>query len=63
MELAHGAHRFELECWRHSTTWTKNTTAPDALALVWDFVDQAHAAQSGTVTVPIQAALGTPARA
>ncbi|MCD9880431.1 endonuclease domain-containing protein [Streptomyces guryensis] len=63
MELAHGAHRFEPECRPHSTTWTKDVTVPDALALVRDFVDQALAAQPGTVTVPAQAALGTQTRA
>lgn len=39
MELAHGAHRFELECWQHSTTWTKDVTVPDTLAFVRDVVD------------------------
>ncbi|MGW9400631.1 endonuclease domain-containing protein [Streptomyces sp. NPDC055642] len=63
MELAHGAHRFELECWQHSTTWTRDVTVPDTLALVRDFVDQALAARPGTVTVPAQAALGRQTRA
>ncbi|MDX2631808.1 endonuclease domain-containing protein [Streptomyces scabiei] len=62
MDLAHGAHRFELECWPHSTTWTKGVTVPDTLALVRDFVDQALAAQPDAVSVPAQAVLGTTAR-
>jgi hypothetical protein len=63
VELAHGAYHFELECWPHTTTWTRDVTVPDALALVRDFVDRALAARPGTVTVPAQAALGTQTRA
>lgn len=63
MELAHGAHRFELECWQHSATWARDVMVPDTLALVRDFVDQALAKRPRTVTVPAQAALGTQTRA
>lgn len=52
MELAHGAHRFELECWWHSETWTKDVTVPETAALVQDFVDQALAAAQPDVVVP-----------
>ncbi|MFF0163888.1 hypothetical protein ACFYRY_41310 [Streptomyces sp. NPDC005263] len=54
MELAHGAHRFELECCQHNTTWTKDVTVPYALALLRAFVDQALAAHPGTVAVSVQ---------
>ncbi|MET8810110.1 hypothetical protein ACWDZ8_40700 [Streptomyces sp. NPDC003233] len=46
MELAHGAHRFELEC------WTKDVTVPETAALVQDFVDQALAAAQPDAVVP-----------
>ncbi|MFF5139998.1 endonuclease domain-containing protein [Streptomyces sp. NPDC013157] len=52
MELAHGAHRFDLECWRHSHMWTKNVTVPETAALVRDFVDQALAAARPNAVVP-----------
>ncbi|GHA71143.1 hypothetical protein GCM10010372_82730 [Streptomyces tauricus] len=41
VELAHGAHLFELKCLWHSQTWTKDVPVPDTFALVRDFVDQA----------------------
>lgn len=52
MELAHGAHRFDVECWRHSHTWTKNVTVPETAVLVRDFVDQALAAAQPDAVVP-----------
>ncbi|WP_030619348.1 hypothetical protein [Streptomyces fulvoviolaceus] len=53
MKLAHGAHRFELECWwGHSETWTKNVTVPETAALVRDFVGQALAAAQPDAVVP-----------
>jgi hypothetical protein len=52
VELAHGAHHFELECWRHSQTWTKDVTVPETVALVRGFVDQALAASQPVVLVP-----------
>ncbi|MFJ1610408.1 endonuclease domain-containing protein [Streptomyces sp. NPDC088253] len=52
LELAHGMHRFDLECWRHSETWTKNVPVPETAALVRDFVDQALAAAQPDTVVP-----------
>ncbi|MFD5378322.1 endonuclease domain-containing protein [Streptomyces griseoincarnatus] len=52
VELAHGAHRFELDCWWHSQKWTKDVTVPEALAVVRDFVDQALAAAQPDAVVP-----------
>ncbi|MDQ0577883.1 endonuclease domain-containing protein [Streptomyces rishiriensis] len=52
VKLAHGAHRFELECWWHSETWTKDVTVPETAALVRGFADQALAAPQPDVVVP-----------
>ncbi|KFG10875.1 endonuclease domain-containing protein [Streptomyces scabiei] len=52
VELAHGTHRFELECWWHSETWTKDVAVPETVALVRDFVDQALAAAQPDTVVP-----------
>ncbi|MFC8095376.1 hypothetical protein [Streptomyces sp. NPDC057301] len=52
MELAHGTHNFELECWWHSQKWTKHVTVPETVALVRDFVDQALAAAQQDAVVP-----------
>ncbi|MFD0007133.1 endonuclease domain-containing protein [Streptomyces sp. NPDC127178] len=52
VELAHGAHHFELECWRHSATWTKNVMVPETAALVRNFVDHALAAAQPDVALP-----------
>ncbi|MDX3781427.1 endonuclease domain-containing protein [Streptomyces europaeiscabiei] len=60
VELAHGAHHFELECWSHSQTWTKDVTVPETVALVRDFVDHAlTAAQPGAVVPAARAASDT----
>ncbi|WP_329266899.1 KUP/HAK/KT family potassium transporter [Streptomyces sp. NBC_01451] len=60
MELAHGAHCFELECWWHGETWTKDVTVPETVALVRDFVDQAlTGAQPGAAVLAARAASDT----
>ncbi|MFG2790005.1 hypothetical protein [Streptomyces sp. NPDC048419] len=52
MQLAHGAHRFELECRWHSERWTKNAAVSETSALVWDSVDLALAAAQLASEVP-----------
>jgi hypothetical protein len=51
VELAHGAHRFELECWWHSETWTMDVTVPETVALVRDLVERRLAAPQPDVVV------------
>ncbi|MFF4180986.1 endonuclease domain-containing protein [Streptomyces sp. NPDC001750] len=52
VELVHGTYRFELSCWWHEDTWTKDITVAEASALVRDFVDQALAAAQPDGRVP-----------
>lgn len=52
VELAHGAHRFELSRWWHSETWTRDVTVPETLALVRGFVDHALASAQPDVGAP-----------
>ncbi|MEU1489353.1 hypothetical protein ABZ456_03690 [Streptomyces sp. NPDC005776] len=52
MELAHGAYRFELSCWWHKETWTKDVTVAETAMLVREFVDQALAAAQAGAVVP-----------
>ncbi|MFD5079551.1 endonuclease domain-containing protein [Streptomyces sp. NPDC058371] len=52
VELAHGAQRFELECWRHGARWPKDVTVPETASLVQDFVDQALAIAQPDAVVP-----------
>ncbi|MFF3710339.1 endonuclease domain-containing protein [Streptomyces phaeochromogenes] len=52
VELAHGAHHFELKCWQHGETWTKDITVPETVALVRSFVDHALAASQPDVVGP-----------
>jgi hypothetical protein len=63
VELAHGAHRFEMECWPQPRRGRGTSRCPTPWRSYGDFVDQALAARPGTVTVPAQAALGTQTRA
>ncbi|MET7571263.1 endonuclease domain-containing protein [Streptomyces sp. NPDC005492] len=57
VELAHGVHRFELECWWHGETWTKDVTVPETVALVRDFVCSALAAAEPDTVVPARRAV------
>ncbi|WP_331730256.1 endonuclease domain-containing protein [Streptomyces sp. NBC_01174] len=52
VELAHGAYRFELSCWWHKKTWTKDVTVAETAMLVKEFVDQALAAVQAGAVVP-----------
>ncbi|MER6775001.1 endonuclease domain-containing protein [Streptomyces bacillaris] len=52
VELAHGVYRFELSCWWHKATWTKDVTVAETAILVRQFVDQALAAGQAGAVVP-----------
>ncbi|MGW2777317.1 endonuclease VII domain-containing protein [Streptomyces olivaceoviridis] len=52
VELAHGAYRFELSCWWHKATWTKDVTVAETAGLVREFVDQALAGEQAGAAVP-----------
>ncbi|MER5618688.1 endonuclease domain-containing protein [Streptomyces sp. NPDC002215] len=49
LEHTHGVHRFQMGCsgWHGASSWTKDVTASEVVALVRAFVDTALAAQDG----------------
>ncbi|WP_331735113.1 hypothetical protein OG379_40105 (plasmid) [Streptomyces sp. NBC_01166] len=51
VELACGAYRFELSCWWHTRTWTKDVTVAETAMLVDEIVDQALAAAESSAVV------------
>ncbi|MFJ3224376.1 hypothetical protein ACIPJS_13595 [Streptomyces sp. NPDC086783] len=53
MELTYGAYRFELSCWWHKATWTKDVTVAETATLVGEFVAESLAAERAGTVVPV----------